>query len=80
MDFKIVLPSIYINFDIQTKFEVNQTQIGHSPTIYMVAMAWLLRTNLWQGLELSSKLFHLQVDQAEIFRWWRIPGNLIIIP
>ena len=30
MDFKIVLPRIYINFDIQTKFEVNQTQIGHS--------------------------------------------------
>ena len=30
MDFKLVLPSIYINFDIQTKFEVNQTQIGHS--------------------------------------------------
>ena len=30
MDFKLVLPSIYINVDIQTKFEVNQTQIGHS--------------------------------------------------
>ena len=30
MDFKLVLPSIYINFDIQTKFEVIQTQIGHS--------------------------------------------------
>ena len=30
MDFKLVLPSIYINFDIQTKFEVNQTQIGYS--------------------------------------------------
>ena len=28
--FKLVLPRIYINFDIQTKFEVNQTQIGHS--------------------------------------------------
>ena len=30
MDFKLVLPGIYINFDIQTKFEVNQTQIGYS--------------------------------------------------
>ena len=30
MDFKLVLPSIYINFDIHIKFEVNQTQIGHS--------------------------------------------------
>ena len=30
MDFKIVLPRIYIKFDIQTKFEVNQTKIGHS--------------------------------------------------
>ena len=30
MDFKFVFPSIYINFDIQTKFEVNQTQIDHS--------------------------------------------------
>ena len=31
INFKFVLPIIYINFDIiQTKFEVNQTQIGHS--------------------------------------------------
>ena len=30
MDFKLVLPSIYINLDIQTKCEVNQTKIGHS--------------------------------------------------
>ena len=30
MDFKLVLPGMYINFEIQTKFEVNQTQIGHS--------------------------------------------------
>ena len=30
MDFKFVLPSIYIHFDIQTNFEVNQTQITYS--------------------------------------------------
>ena len=30
MDFKFVLACIYINFDIQTNFEVNQTHIGHS--------------------------------------------------
>ena len=30
MDVKFVLPYIYINYDIQTNFEVNQTQIGHS--------------------------------------------------
>ena len=30
MDFKFVLPYIYINFDIQTNFAVNQTQFGHS--------------------------------------------------
>ena len=30
MDFKFVFPSIYINFDTQTNFEVNQTQISHS--------------------------------------------------
>ena len=30
MDFKFVLQSIYTTFDIQTNFEVNQTQIGHS--------------------------------------------------
>ena len=30
MDFKFVSPLIYINFNIQTNFEVNQTQIGHS--------------------------------------------------
>ena len=27
---RFTLTLIYINFDIQTKFEVNQTQIGHS--------------------------------------------------
>ena len=32
MDFKFVLPSIYINFDIQTNFEVDQTQIGQKIT------------------------------------------------
>ena len=30
MDFKIVLPSIYINVDIHINFGVNQTQISHS--------------------------------------------------
>ena len=30
MNFKFVLPIIYINFDIQTKFGINQTQIIHS--------------------------------------------------
>ena len=30
MDFKFVLPRIYINFDIQTNFKVNHTQISHS--------------------------------------------------
>ena len=30
MDLKFVLPDIYINSDIQTNFEVNQTQIGYS--------------------------------------------------
>ena len=30
MKFKFVLPRICINFDVQTKFEVNQTQIGRS--------------------------------------------------
>ena len=30
MDFKFVLPRIYINFDTQTNFQVNRTQISHS--------------------------------------------------
>ena len=30
MDFKFVFPDIYINFDTQTNFEVNQTRISHS--------------------------------------------------
>ena len=30
MDFKFFLPSIYINVDIQTNFEVNKTQISHA--------------------------------------------------
>ena len=30
IDFKFVLLNIYINFDTQTNFEVNQTQSSHS--------------------------------------------------
>ena len=30
MDFKFVLPGLCIKFDMQTNFEVNQTQSGHS--------------------------------------------------
>ena len=30
IDFKFVLPPIYINFDVQTNFKVNQTQIVHA--------------------------------------------------
>ena len=30
MDFKFVLPRIYMNVDTQTNFEVNKTQISHS--------------------------------------------------
>ena len=30
VNFKFVFPNIYINFDIQTKFEVNQIKIGDS--------------------------------------------------
>ena len=30
MDFKFVFTCIYIDFDKQTNFEVNQTQISHS--------------------------------------------------
>ena len=30
IDFKFVLPSIYVNFDTRTNFEVNQTQISYS--------------------------------------------------
>ena len=33
MDFKFVLPYIYSNFDIQTNFEVKQTQINHLHSI-----------------------------------------------
>ena len=41
MDFKLVLPSIHIHFDIQTKFEVNQTQIGQSiPKNYKNSQKW----------------------------------------
>ena len=34
MNFKFVLPIIYIIFNIQPKFEVTQTHIGHSIPIY----------------------------------------------
>ena len=47
MDFKLVLPGIYINFDIQTKFEVNQTQIGHSmPLVSFWSFFWDRIANL----------------------------------
>ena len=40
MDFKFALPIIYIHFDLQNDFEVNQTQIGHSiPKITEMAIS-----------------------------------------
>ena len=40
MDSKFVLPSSYITFDIQTNFEVNQTQIGHSKLSSKKSQKW----------------------------------------
>ena len=41
MDFKFVLPNIYINFDIQTNFEVNQTKLAIlSPKILKKSLEW----------------------------------------
>ena len=37
-DFKFALPNTDIIVDIQTNFEVNQTQIGHSISNYSIIM------------------------------------------
>ena len=49
IDFKYVLHSIYINFDIQTNFEVNQTQISHSIHKNTPAFLKILGSNFFGG-------------------------------
>ena len=65
MDFKLVLPSIYINFDAQTKFELNQTQIGHSiPKNSKNSPKWpYLKTPL------CPSVIHQKAYSSYIFQW-----------
>ena len=73
MDFKLVLPRIYINFDIQTKFEVNQTQIGYS--IPQKKLQKLTKVAISQNPILpkchspkSLLLLHFSMNLSETFR------------
>ena len=67
MYFKFVLPSIHINFDIQTKFEVNQTQICHSiPKITKMAIS---QNHILPNCHSpKSLLLHLLINLSENFR------------
>ena len=65
----MVLPFIYINLDIQTKFEVNQTQIGHS----------IPKKNLQKSTKMAisqnqilSKCLHQKAYSSYIFQWIRL--------
>ena len=65
MDFKFILSIIYINFSIQTNFEVNQTQIGHSiPKITpkITKMAISQNSILPKCDSLKSLLLHYNVN------------------
>ena len=73
MNFKFVLPLIYINFDIKTKFGVNQTQIGHSiPAILSPAFFRFWPQIFFGGLNQKSATIsmckiHIYID-SESFR------------
>ena len=57
MNFKFVLPCIFhINFGIQTKFKVNQTQIGHSIPQKLTKVT------------IKSQLLHFSMNFSETFR------------
>ena len=66
MDFKFVLPSIYINFDIQTKFEVNQTQIGYS-----IPKKNFKNSPKWPYLKtpFCPSVIHQKAYSSYIFQW-----------
>ena len=68
MNFKFVLPTIYINFDIQTKFGVNQTQIGHSIPAFFGFWAQIFFGGLNQkSATISMCKIHIYID-SESFR------------
>ena len=76
MDFKFVLPSIYINFDIQTNFEVNQTQIGHSvpkntPKITRMAISQNPILPKCHSPK-SLLLLHFSMNLSEAYRFWAL--------
>ena len=72
MNFKFVLPGIYINFDIQINFEVNQTQIIYSipkntPKITKMAISqnpFLPKCHSPKSL----LLLHFSMNLSETFR------------
>ena len=72
MNFKFVLPFIYINFDMQTNFEVNQTQIGHyipkkTPKLTKAAISQnLILPNCHSPKRLL--LLHFLINLPETFR------------
>ena len=72
INIKFVLPSIYINFDIQTTFEVNQTQIGHSipkenPKLTKVAISQNQILPKCHSPK-SLLLLHFSINFSETFR------------
>ena len=68
MDFKFVLFLTYINFDIQTNFEVNQTQIGHSISKNTPKMAISQNPILPKFNSLKSLRLHFSMNLSENFR------------
>ena len=65
MDFQLVLPNIHINFDIQTKFEVNQTQIGHS---IPKKLQKLTKVAISQN-PICPSVIHQKAYSSYIFQW-----------
>ena len=80
MDFKFVLPGSYINFDIQTNFEVNQNQIGHSIPKKQDFFEFLAQ-NFFGGLNQKSAMIcmckiHIYIN-SETFRQIHLKGFLV---
>ena len=70
MDFRFVLPSIYIGSDVQTNLRVNRTQIGHFvPKLPKRAISQNpILPKFYSPKRKSLLLLHFSMNLSETFR------------
>ena len=69
MYLKFILPSSYINFDMQTNFEVNQTQIGHSVLCSLKILQKSLNGHAYLKTRFCPSVIHQKAYSSYIFQW-----------